>query len=129
MALLFRFGEARSSARGRGSAQYEPEPSYQQGVQSTGSWTTPDVSMAVDPATGAWIADPYNLDPSNSFEVVAAAPVSSAPARAGLFALVNQGTAWPRPRPTLNSATLTDGAKQALYMLPADRLQRDHQRQ
>ena len=38
---------------GGGLSQYEPEPSYQQGVQSTGSRTTPDVSFVADPATGA----------------------------------------------------------------------------
>ena len=38
---------------GGGLSLYETEPSYQQGVQSTGSRTTPDVSMDADPATGA----------------------------------------------------------------------------
>ncbi len=46
---------------GGGISMYEPEPAYQQSVQSTGSRTTPDVSLFADPATGAWIADPYNL--------------------------------------------------------------------
>ena len=75
---------------GGGISLYEPEPAYQQGVQSTGSRTTPDVSLVADPATGAWIADPYNLDPSNPFEVVGGTSLS-APAWAGLLALVNQG--------------------------------------
>ncbi|MGD0045077.1 MAG: S8 family serine peptidase [Isosphaeraceae bacterium] len=43
---------------GGGISLYEPEPAYQQGVQSTDSRTTPDVSLVADPATGAWIADP-----------------------------------------------------------------------
>ena len=68
---------------GGGISLYEPEPAYQQGVQSTGSRTTPDVSLVADPATGAWIADPYNLDPSNPFEVVGGTSLS-APAWAGL---------------------------------------------
>ena len=38
---------------GGGLSLYEPEPAYQQGVQSTGSRTTPDVSFVADPATGA----------------------------------------------------------------------------
>ena len=46
---------------GGGISQFEPEPAYQQGVQSTGSRTIPDVALVADPATGAWIADPYNL--------------------------------------------------------------------
>src|SRR5208282_764466 len=63
-------------ASGGGLSVYEPEPAYQQGVQSTGSRTTPDVSLVADPATGAWIADPYNLDPSNPFEVVGGTSLS-----------------------------------------------------
>jgi Bacterial Ig-like domain (group 3) len=79
-------------ASGGGLSLYEPEPAYQQGVQSTSSRTTPDVSFDADPATGAWIADPYNLDPTNPFEVVGGTSLS-APAWAGLIALVNQGRA------------------------------------
>ena len=100
---------------GGGISLYEPEPAYQQGVQSTGSRTTPDVSLVADPATGAWIADPYNLDPSNPFEVVGGTSLS-APAWAGLLALVNQGRAA-AGESTLNSASPTD-TQQALYMLP-----------
>ena len=81
-----------SIGSGGGISLYEPEPAYQQGVQSTGSRTTPDVSLVADPATGAWIADTYNVDPSNPFEVVGGTSLS-APAWAGLLALVNQGSA------------------------------------
>ena len=77
--------------------------------------TTPDVSLVADPATGAWIADPYNLDPSNPFEVVGGTSLS-APAWAGLLALVNQGRAA-AGESALNSASPTE-AQQALYMLP-----------
>ena len=84
-------------------------------MQSTGYRTTPDVSLVADPATGAWIADPYNLDPSNPFEVVGGTSLS-APAWAGLFALVNQGRAA-AGESTLNSASPTE-TQQALYMLP-----------
>ncbi|MGO9921838.1 MAG: S8 family serine peptidase, partial [Isosphaeraceae bacterium] len=100
---------------GGGISLYEPEPSYQQGVQSTGYRTTPDVSFLADPATGAWIADPYNLDPSDPFEIVGGTSLS-APAWAGLVALVNQGRAA-AGESTLNSTSPTD-AQQALYMLP-----------
>ena len=100
---------------GGGISLYEPEPAYQQGVQSTGSRTTPDVSLVADPATGAWIADPYNLDPSNPFEIVGGTSLS-APAWAGLLALVNQGRAA-AGESTLNSSSPTD-TQQALYMLP-----------
>jgi len=100
---------------GGGISLYEPEPAFQQAVQSTGYRTTPDVSLVADPATGAWIADPYNLDPSNPFEVVGGTSLS-APAWAGLLALVNQGRVA-AGESTLNSSTPTD-AQQALYMLP-----------
>ncbi|MFI5259428.1 MAG: S8 family serine peptidase, partial [Candidatus Limnocylindrales bacterium] len=100
---------------GGGISQYEPEPAYQQGIQSTGSRTTPDVSLVADPATGAWIADPYNLPGSNPFEVVGGTSLS-APAWAGLLALVNQGRAA-SGEPSLNSSSPTE-AQQALYSLP-----------
>ena len=100
---------------GGGISMYETEPAYQEGVQSTGYRTTPDVSLVADPATGAWIADPYNLGTSNPFEVVGGTSLS-APAWAGLFALVNQGRAA-AGETTLNSSSPTD-AQQALYMLP-----------
>jgi hypothetical protein len=100
---------------GGGLSLYEPEPAYQHVIQSTGSRTTPDVSMVADPATGAWIADTYNLDPSNPFEVVGGTSLS-APAWAGLIALANQGRAA-AGEATLNSSSPTD-TQQALYMLP-----------
>ena len=100
---------------GGGLSLYEPEPAYQQGVQSTGMRTTPDVSLVADPATGAWIADPYNLDPSDPFEMVGGTSLS-APAWAGLLALVNQGSAGTGGS-ALNSASPTE-AQQALYSLP-----------
>jgi hypothetical protein len=100
---------------GGGLSLYEPEPAYQQGVQSTGSRTTPDVSLVADPNTGAWIADTYNLDPSNPFEVVGGTSLS-APAWAGLVALANQGRVA-AGEATLNSSSPTE-AQQALYMLP-----------
>src|SRR5271167_2495652 len=100
---------------GGGISLYEPEPAYQQGVQSTGRRTTPDVSLVADPATGAWIADPYNLDPSNPFEIVGGTSLS-APAWAGLLALVNQGRTS-ASESILNSTDPTE-TQQALYLLP-----------
>ncbi len=100
---------------GGGISLYEPEPAYQQDVQSTGFRTTPDVSLVADPATGAWIADPYNLDPSNPFEIVGGTSLS-APAWAGLFALVNQGRAAAGGA-ALNSTNPT-ATQLALYALP-----------
>ena len=100
---------------GGGISLYEPEPAYQQSVQSTGGRTTPDVSLVADPATGAWIADPYNLNPSNPFEIVGGTSLS-APAWAGLLALVNQGRAA-AGESTLDSSSPTQ-TQQALYILP-----------
>ena len=100
---------------GGGISLYEPEPAYQAGVQSTGYRTTPDVSLDADPATGAWIADPYNLDPGNPFEAVGGTSVS-APVWAGLLAIVNQGSAA-AGGPSLNASDPTE-VQQALYSLP-----------
>jgi hypothetical protein len=75
---------------GGGLSKYEPEPAYQQGVQSTGARSTPDVSLVADPNTGAWIADPYNLADGNPFEVVGGTSLT-APSWAGLIALADQG--------------------------------------
>ncbi len=99
---------------GGGLSQYESEPTYQLGVQSTGSRTTPDVSFVADPSTGAWVADPYNLDPSNPFEVVGGTSLS-APAWAGLVALTNQGRAVAGDQ-NLNQSSPTE-TQQDLYSL------------
>ena len=99
---------------GGGLSQYESEPAYQAGVQSTGSRTTPDVSFVADPATGAWIANPYNLDPSNPWQVVGGTSLS-APAWAGLIALVNQGRSA-AGQAALNSAGPTQ-TQQSVYSL------------
>ena len=104
-----------SIGSGGGLSLYESEPSYQQGVQSTGSRTTPDVSLVADPATGAWISDPYNLGVADPFEVVGGTSLSG-PAFAGLIALVNQGRVA-SGSPILNSSSPTE-TQQALYSLP-----------
>jgi hypothetical protein len=100
---------------GGGISQFETEPAFQDSVQSTGSRTTPDVSLIADPATGAWVADSYNLDADSPFEVVGGTSLS-APAWAGLVALVNEGRA-DAGVPALNSSSPTE-TQQALYSLP-----------
>ena len=104
-----------SISSGGGISLYESEPAYQQGVQSTGYRTTPDVSLVADPDTGAWIADPYNLDPSDPFEAIGGTSLS-APAWAGLVAMVDQGRAA-AGEPALNASGPGE-AQQALYSLP-----------
>jgi FG-GAP-like repeat/PKD domain/FG-GAP repeat len=99
---------------GGGLSQYESEPAFQQGVQSTGSRTTPDVSFLADPATGAWVADPYNLDPSNPWEVVGGTSLA-APCWAGLIALTNQGRIAAGQQ-TLNNSSPTE-TQSDLYTL------------
>jgi hypothetical protein len=99
---------------GGGLSQYEAEPDYQQGVQSTGSRSGPDVSLLADPSLGAWIADPYNMPGDNPWEIVGGTSLST-PAWSGLFALVNQGRAAAGSA-TLGSAGPTE-AQTALYGL------------
>ncbi len=99
---------------GGGLSQFEAEPAFQQGVQSTGSRTGPDVSLLADPATGAWIADPYNLSGDDPWEMVGGTSLS-APAWGSLFALVDQGRAA-SGKATLGSAGPTE-AQAALYGL------------
>ena len=77
---------------GGGISLYEPEPAYQQGVQSTGSRTTPDVSLGRRPGHRRLDRRPVQSARSNPFEVVGGTSLS-APAWAGLVALVNQGRA------------------------------------
>jgi hypothetical protein len=101
---------------GGGLSQYEGEPAYQDDVQSTGSRTTPDVSFLADPATGVWIADPYNLGTANPWEVVGGTSLS-APAWAGLIALADQGRVA-GGEATLGTAGPTE-AQSALYSLSA----------
>ena len=101
---------------GGGVSLYEPQPAYQAGVQTTGLRTTPDVSFVADPGTGAWIADSYNLPADNPWEVVGGTSLS-APAWAGLLALVDQGRVA-AGESTLSSNGGTE-AQQALYGLSA----------
>jgi hypothetical protein len=102
-------------ASGGGTSLYEPQPVYQQGAQSTGSRSTPDVSLVADPNTGAWIVDTYNLSADNPWEVVGGTSLS-APSWAGLIAVVNQG------RVAAGLGTLSSSAgtmiQQALYTAP-----------
>ncbi|HKM56861.1 MAG TPA: S53 family peptidase, partial [Isosphaeraceae bacterium] len=100
---------------GGGISQYESEPAYQRGVQSTGNRTTPDVSLVADPATGVWIADPYNLPATNTLGVVGGTSLSAL-AWASLLAITNQGRVA-AGKPTLNSSNQNE-TQQALYKLP-----------
>ena len=98
---------------GGGLSLYEPEPSYQQGVQSTGSRTTPDVSLVADPATGL---DRRHVQPGPERPVRGRRrhePVG--PGVGGPGALIDQGARGGRIDPDTASPTET---QQALYSLP-----------
>jgi hypothetical protein len=99
---------------GGGVSQYALQPAYQLGVQSTGHRTTPDVSFVADPATGVWVADPYNLPGDDPWLVVGGTSLS-APAWAGLLAVADQGRAA-AGKATLGAAGPTE-AQAALYGL------------
>jgi streptogramin lyase len=100
---------------GGGISLYEPEPAYQQSVQSTGYRTTPDVALVADPNTGAWIADPYNLPGSDPWAIVGGTSLS-APCWAGLISLADQARVQAGDA-TLGTASPTE-TQEALYNLP-----------
>ncbi len=80
------------SGGGGGISQYESQPSYQNGVvtQSTTQRTTPDVALVADPSTGVAVYDSYNNDPATPWYQVGGTSLS-APAWAGLIAIIDQG--------------------------------------
>ena len=111
---------------GGGISLYEPEPAYQQGVQSTGSRTTPDVSLVADPATGAWIADPYNLRSQQSVRGRGRHELVGA----GLGGLGGAGQPRPSGRGRVDLEQLQPDRYPASPLhAAAERLQRDRQRQ
>ena len=73
------------------------------------------MALVADPATGVWIADPYNRPGRDPWEVAGGTSVA-APAWAGLLALVNQGRAA-AGGPPLNRTSPTE-VQRALYSLP-----------
>ena len=107
-------GEVAWSDGGGGISYYENEPVYQQGVQSTGKRTIPDVSFDANPSTGVAIYDSYNGTSADPWEVIGGTSVS-APCLAGLIAIANQGR-------VIAGGTTLDGPSQtlpALYCMPS----------
>jgi hypothetical protein len=76
---------------GGGTSAIEGEPGYQQGFQSTGKRTIPDVSFDADPKTGVAIYDSFGTPsaPAPGWEQIGGTSLS-APAWAGLIAMANQ---------------------------------------
>ena len=101
-----------------GPSQYEAEPSYQEGVQSTGKRTVPDVAFDADTNTGITIYDSY--DNAGTPQGTDGYTDFAAAAWAGLIAIADEG------RVAAGGTTLNSGdngakpqqAQTALYNLP-----------
>ena len=76
------------SGSGGGTSQFESEPTYQQGLQSTGKRTIPDVAFDANPSTGVAVYDSFGR---SSPWVQVGGTSLSAPSWAGLIAIANQG--------------------------------------
>ncbi len=102
------------SGSGGGYSNYEPEPSYQRTVQSSGVRTTPDIAYDANPNSGYYV---YVSTSSPSGWYQFGGTSAGAPQVAGLVTLANQARAQASPpRGTL------DGPSQvlpALYTMPA----------
>ncbi len=99
------------SDSGGGQSQYETEPGYQSGVQSSGMRQIPDVSFDADPNTGVAVLDSYGY---GGWVQVGGTSVSS-PCWAGLVSVADQ------LRATQGIGSL-DGISQTLptlYTLPS----------
>ena len=84
------------SGSGGGISLVESQPSYQNGVQSTGNRTIPDVSAEADPATGVAVYDSYNdvagsiFGNAGPWDQIGGTSLA-APTWAGLIAIADQG--------------------------------------
>ena len=105
-------GIAPAWASGGGQSEYEPEPFYQTGVQSTGVRTNPDVSFNGSDQTGVTIV----LDGQFSYD--RSGTSLATPCWAGLMAIINQGRVANHGA-SLNTPANPTQALQALYSLPA----------
>ena len=97
-----------------GISTIEPEPVYQQGVQSTGFHTAPDVAFDANPDSGVDVYDSYEPSGEAGWATIGGTSLA-APCWAGLIAIVDQGRA-------LAGEASLDGATEtlpALYSLPA----------
>ena len=105
--------EAGWSGSGGGKSVYEAEPAYQDGVQSTGLRTTPDVSFDANPNTGVAVYDSYNGTSATPWEQIGGTSMA-APSWAGLLAIANQG----RAQEGVATFSGSSQALSALYTIP-----------
>jgi hypothetical protein len=77
------------SSTGGGLSAYEGEPSFQQGLQSTGKRSSPDVAYDADPNTGVYVYDTTGIGGWGK----AGGTSVGAPQWAGVLALANQARA------------------------------------
>ena len=116
------------SGSGGGPSSVEPEPGYQDGLQTTGQRTIPDVAFLADWNQGAAVLDSYPTDQTGPYFSVGnnsqgawkdvGGTSLSAPCWAGLFALINQGRVA-AGKSTFNSSSNPIEALAALYSLPS----------
>ena len=106
-------GEDGWGGSGGGTSQYETEPIYQNGVQSTGQRTIPDVAFDADPASGVAVYDSYNNGTSTPWEQLGGTSFA-VQAWAGLIGITNQGRG---NNGTLDSSTNPDQTLSYLYAL------------
>ncbi len=99
---------------GGGYSLYEPEPSYQDSIQSTGYRSTPDVAFDANPNTGVEVYETPLHGGQGAWQTVGGTSLAT-PAWAALIAIVDQGRA-------LAGEDSLDGPTQtlpALYSLPS----------
>ena len=104
-------GESAWSGSGGGYSRYVAQPSYQAGIVSSPTRTSPDVSYLANPATGIAIYDSYAVGGRSGWFQIGGTS-AGAPQWAALVAIVNEGRALD------GKASLGDG-HEALYQLPA----------
>ena len=108
-------GETAWSGSGGGISSYESEPTYQEGVQTTGYRTIPDVAFDASNSTGVAVYDSYDSTGDDSPWTTMWGTSLAAPSWAALIAVADQGR-------VASGGTTLDGASQtlpALYSLPS----------
>jgi subtilase family serine protease len=109
--------EASLSGSSGGYSSIEPEPVYQNVVQSTGKRSSPDVAIDGDPATGIAVYDSLPATASQTSVGWEEFGTGGAPQWAALIAIADQGRAL-AGEATLDGATQTLPTLYGLYSAP-----------